>query len=170
MTHGRITAALALLRRFEDLLLALLLAALVLLASTQVLQRWLFSGGWSGAEAATRLAVLWLAALGALAATRERRQVAIDALPRLLPPLGRRISWIAGQSFAALFSGAVAWFAVDLVRFEREAPVELFAGVPSWVGMLVLPVAFALMALRFALAACAPPPADAGGPDRPAPP
>ena len=157
---GRLAALQRGLRHIEDSVLALLMLALVLLASMQVLQRWLFDGGWSGAESATRLLVLWLAALGALAATRDGRQVAIDALPRLLAPRGRRIAWAIGQGFAALFCAAVAWFAVELVGFEMEADVELFAGVPSWVGMLVLPLAFGLMALRFALAAVAPPPAD----------
>jgi TRAP-type C4-dicarboxylate transport system permease small subunit len=142
----------------EDALLALLFLGLVLLASGQVLQRWLFADGWVGAESATRLLVLWLAALGALAATREGRHVAIDALPRLLPLRARRPLWAISQGFAALFCAAVAWFAVDLVEMERSAPVEVFAGLSSWVGLLVLPVAFGLMALRFALAALLPPP------------
>lgn len=146
------------LRRVEDALLAALLLALVVLAASQVLQRWLLDGGWTGAEAATRLLVLWLAVLGALAATRERRHVAIDALPRLLGARGQRLLWALGQGFAALFCAAVAWYAVVLVQMEREAPVELFAGLPSWIGMLVLPLAFAAMALRFALSALLPPP------------
>ncbi|MCB1566462.1 MAG: TRAP transporter small permease subunit, partial [Xanthomonadales bacterium] len=46
---------------------------------------------WS--EPVSRLLVLWLALLGGLAATREGKHIAIDALPRLLPPLWRRIAW-----------------------------------------------------------------------------
>jgi TRAP-type C4-dicarboxylate transport system permease small subunit len=155
---GRLQRARALLWKAEDGLLAALLLALVLLASFQVLQRWLFADGWSGAEAASRLLVLWLAVLGALAATREGRHVAIDALQQLLPSAGRHLLWALGQGFAALFCAAVAWFAVELVALEREAPVLLFAGLSSWVAMLVLPLAFGLMAVRFALSALLLPP------------
>jgi TRAP-type C4-dicarboxylate transport system permease small subunit len=144
--------------RLEDGLLAALLLALVLLASAQVLQRWLLADGWSGAEPASRLLVLWIAVLGALAATREGRHVAIDALPRLLPARPRRVLWTLGQAFAALFCAAVAVYSAELVMLEREAPVLLFAGLSSWVAMLVLPLAFGLMALRFALSALLPPP------------
>ena len=142
-----------LLRRIEDGLLAALLLALVVLAASQVLQRWWLSDGWVGAEDATQLLVLWLATLGALAATREQRHIAIDALPRLLPALGKRVSGALGQLAAAGFCAFVAWHSLTLIELEREVPSELFAGVPSWVGLLVLPVAFGLMALRFVAAA-----------------
>jgi len=45
-----------------------------------------------------------------------------------------------------------------MVAMEREAPVPFVAGVPSWVPMLVVPLGFGLMGLRFLVAAWIEPP------------
>lgn len=146
------------LHRAEDGLLASALVLLVLLSTAQILLRSVLETGWVWAEPASRTLVLWLAMLGALAATRDHKHIAIDALPRILPPRWRRAAWILTQGFAAAVCAAMAWYCWQMVAMEREAPVPLFGGVPSWVGMLVLPLGFALMALRFALSVALPPP------------
>lgn len=148
------------LHRAEDALLAGLLCALLLLAVLQILLRLLVDGGLAWAEPVSRTGVLWLAMLGALGATRSHKHIAIDALPRLLPPVLKRAAWAITQLAASVLCGAMAWFAVGLIMLEREAPVPFVAGVPSWVPMLVLPAGFGLMALRFLLAATIPPPAE----------
>lgn len=147
----------------EDGLLALLLLALVLLASGQIGMRLLADTGVTWSEPLSRLLVMWLALLGALAATRERRHIAIDALPRLLPAAPARVLWVLAQLGAAAVSALLAWYALSLVQLELEAPSPAAAGVPVWVGMLVLPFGFGLMALRFALGALARPPWSNGG-------
>ena len=138
-----------LLHRIENGLLALLLAATMLLACTLIAQRLLFDSGWLGGEAATRTLVLWLAMFGAMAATRDHRHLAIDVLPNLVGPRLRQAMYVLTQLFAALVCGALAWFAWSLLQMEREAPSELFGFVQSWHGMVILPLGFGLMALRF---------------------
>jgi TRAP-type C4-dicarboxylate transport system permease small subunit len=149
------------LHRAEDALLAGLLVALLLLAVGQILLRLLFDGGLEWAEPVSRTGVLWLAMLGALGATRSRKHIAIDALPRLLRGGARRAAWSLSQLAAAGVCAAMAWFGAGMIALEREAPVPFVAGVPSWVPMLVIPAGFGLMALRFVLAGLAPPPVDA---------
>lgn len=146
------------LHRLEDAILAGALALLVLLSAAQIVMREAFATGWVWAEPASRTLVLWLAMLGALAATRDHKHIAIDALPRLLPPGPRRVAWTITQAFAALLCGAMAWYCWQMLEMERAAPATLFGPVPTWVGMLILPAAFALMALRFALSVGLPPP------------
>lgn len=148
------------LHRAEDALLAGLLCALLLLAVLQILLRLLVDGGLAWAEPVSRTGVLWLAMLGALGATRSHKHIAIDALPRLLPPPLKRAAWAITQLAASVICGAMAWFGVGLIALEREAPVPFVAGIPSWVPMLVLPAGFGLMALRFLLASMVPPPAE----------
>lgn len=147
------------LHRAEDGLLAALLGGLLLLAVLQILLRLAFDNGLEWAEPMSRAGVLWLALLGALGATRSHKHIAIDALPRLLPPAARRVAWGLSQLAAAVICAAMAWFGAGMIGFEMEAPVPFIAGVPSWVPMLVIPAGFALMAVRFVLAACVPPPA-----------
>lgn len=153
------------LHRAEDALLAGLLGALLLVAVTQILLRWLVDGGLEWAEPVSRTGVLWLAMLGALGATRSHKHIAIDALPRLLPPALKRAAWAITQLAASLLCLAMAWFGVGLIGIEREAPVPFVAGIPSWVPMLVIPAGFGLMALRFLLASLVAPPTehDVGG-------
>lgn len=150
------------LHRTEDALLASLLGGLLLLAVLQIALRLAFDNGLEWAEPMSRAGVLWLALLGALGATRTHKHIAIDALPRVLPPAARRVAWVVSQLSAAAISGAMAWFGAGMIGFEMEAPVPFVAGIPSWVPMLAIPAGFALMALRFVLAACIrPPPPDA---------
>jgi C4-dicarboxylate transporter DctQ subunit len=145
------------LHRAEDLLLAGLLLALLLLAVAQIALRLLFDTGLEWAEPMSRAGVLWLALLGALGATRARKHIAIDALPRVLPPRAQRVAWVISHLAAAVIAATLAWLGAGMVGLEREAPVPFVAGIASWVPMLVFPAGFGLMALRFLLVAVLPP-------------
>lgn len=147
------------LHRAEDGLLAALLGSLLLLSVAQIVLRVAFDSGLPWAEPVSRAGVLFLALLGALGATRSGKHIAIDALPRFLPPRPRRAVWVISQLAAAAVSLALAWLGAGMVAMEREAPVPFVAGIPSWVPMLVIPLGFGLMGLRFLVAARMEPPA-----------
>lgn len=143
------------LHRAEDHLLAALLGALLLLGVAQIVLRVFFDTGIEWAEPVSRSGVLWLALLGALGATRRHKHIAMDALPLLAPARVRRVMWVIAQSGAAIVCGLLAWYGWGMVGFEREAPSVFVADIPSWWPMLVFPLGFALMALRFVVAAFA---------------
>lgn len=133
--------------RIEDALLASLGLGLLAAAAAQLLFRLLGTGPvWL--DPLMRSATLWLALIGALVATREGRQLQIDVLAR------RLTGWIghAARAAVALFTAAVcavlAHSSWTLVLLEREGSTEIFAGVPSWWALAILPVVFALMALH----------------------
>ena len=146
------------LHRAEDLLLAALLGGLLLLALVQIGLRIFFESGLEWAEPVGRLGVLWLALLGALGATRAHRHIAIDALPRVLPPRWHRLAWAVSQLATAVICGMLAWYGWGMVLLEQEVPGLFVPGIPSWWPMLAFPAGFALMSLRFAIAAFAQPP------------
>jgi TRAP-type C4-dicarboxylate transport system permease small subunit len=146
------------LHRAEDFLLAGLLGVLLLLSVVQIGLRVFFDTGLEWAEPVSRMGVLWLALFGALGAARSHRHIAIDALPRLLPPPARRAVWVLTQLATATVCGLLAWYGWGMVGMEREAPSVFVTGVASWWPMLVFPFGFALLALRFAVSAFAPPP------------
>jgi TRAP-type C4-dicarboxylate transport system permease small subunit len=99
-----------------------------------------------------------LALLGALGTTRDKKHIAIDAVARLLPPHWHRAAWALAELAAAAICLTLAWLGWGMVQLEREAP-SLFAGhIPSWWPMLAFPVGFALMGLRFVVAATGEPP------------
>jgi TRAP-type C4-dicarboxylate transport system permease small subunit len=146
------------LHRAEDLALALLLASLLGLGLAQIGLRVFFASGLEWAEPVMRMGVLWLALLGALGATRERRHIAIDAIPRLLPPKLHRAAWALTQLATAAICALLAWTGWGMLEMEREAPTMFVAQVASWVPMIAFPVGFGLMALRFVVAAFGEPP------------
>ncbi|MBS3896119.1 TRAP transporter small permease [Silanimonas sp.] len=161
MSEAPLARALRWLHRAEDLLLALALAALLLLALSQIVLRSLFDTGLPWGETVSRAGVLWLAMLGALGAARQQRHISIDALPRVVPEALRWPLHGLGQLGAAAICVWAAWMGFGLVLEERAFPLPFVPGVPSWVPMLVLPAGFGLLALRFTIAAFAPrPPPD----------
>jgi len=149
-----LSTALRWLRRIEDSLLGALLLALVILTSAQILRRTLFQDGWMGIEAAGRGLVLWIALLGALAATREGRHVRIDLAQQWLSGRARAVTDRLAAAIASVFCGILAWYGWQLLLLEREMGEIAFASVPTWWLSLVIPAGFALMALRFLLQAC----------------
>ncbi len=51
-------------------------------------------------------------------------------------------------TFAATISAAMAWYGASLVMLDYASGAAAFARVPSWSVELILPVGFALLALR----------------------
>ena len=145
------------LHRVESYLLALLLAALLLMSVSQIVLRLFFETGFVWAEPISRMGVLWLALFGALGAARTQRHIAIDALPRMLPPFWRRVAWAIGQLATAIICAMLAWYGWGMLQMEREVPAVFVEGIPSLWPMLAFPVGFGLLSLRFALAAFAKP-------------
>lgn len=137
----------------EDGVLVTLLAVMVVLAATQIVLRNLFDAGLLWADPALRLLVLWVGMLGAVAATRDDRQITVDAVSRFLPPRVKSAVRVLTDLFATVVSGVLAWHAARLVLDERAAATTTFAGLPVWVAQLVLPVAFGVIAARYLLLA-----------------
>ena len=93
-----------------------------------------------------------------MGAARTRRHIAIDALPRLLSPPWHRVAWSISQLATSVVCALLAWYGWGMVGMERELPAWFVPGIPSWWPMLAVPLAFALMSLRFLIAAFEPPP------------
>lgn len=131
--------------RIEDTLLASLGLALLAAAAAQLFFRF-WGNGPVWLDPAMRLATLWLALIGALVATREGRQLRIDVIAERLQGV---LGWTA-RAVVALFAATICSFLAvaswTLVELERESATEFFAGVPMWWTLLILPVAFTLMA------------------------
>src|SRR6478752_4834082 len=98
------------LRYLENGLLTALVLLLVVLAGTQIVLRDLFHTGLSFADPLMRQLVLWTGMLGALAAVRDDKHIALDVLQRFLGPAAQRIARVATLGFAALLCAAMAWY------------------------------------------------------------
>jgi TRAP-type C4-dicarboxylate transport system permease small subunit len=143
--------ALGLLHRLEDGLLALILGLIVLIAPLQIFLRNFFGTGIGWGDPLLRVLVLWVGMLGALAATRGRRQISIDVLSQLVGERAQSGVGVVTSFFTSVVCAVVAYHSARFVASEMEYGTSAFAGVPAWACELVIPVAFGLIALRYAL-------------------
>ncbi len=137
-------------RCVEDVLLASMLTTMILLAGWQIVQRNLIGGGgmiWG--DELLRLMVLWLGLLGAMAASREDRHVAIDLLLRFLPAKFKPLVQILLHLFTAIVCGMLAYYSWNFVQMEREFQTEVLAGLPAWWFEMILPLGFGVMSMRY---------------------
>jgi TRAP-type C4-dicarboxylate transport system permease small subunit len=137
----------------ETWLIVAVLGGLILLGAAQIVLRNFFSIGFAWSDGVARLAVLWLGLLGALAASRDGRHITMGALARWLPPRARLVAGICADVFGAGVSGALAWYSWVFVSDAREFGDTLLGDVPAWWLQSIMPVAFAVMACQFVIAA-----------------
>jgi TRAP-type C4-dicarboxylate transport system permease small subunit len=140
-------------RSVETTLLAVLLGGLIVFASAQIVLRNFFSISVNWGDGFVRLTVLWLALLGALAASRDNRHITMGALSQWLPPMAQRLAGVIADTFAAVFCGAFAWFALAFVRDSKAFGDTLLDVVPAWWLQSIMPLAFAMIAYRYAVRA-----------------
>ena len=146
--------------RIETALIAILVLAMVLLAGAQILMRNLFETGLAWADPLLRAMVLWVAMLGALAAARDDKHIGLDLLTHFMHGRTRRILRAIALLSAAALSAMMAWYGVGLVQLDYGGGTPI-AGIPGWIVELILPIGFALLAVRLAVRAFQPPRSDA---------
>jgi len=136
-------------RRIETALMSVLLLGIVALASLQIVLRNVFSYALIWADDLIRIAVLWLAVVGAVAASRDGRHIAIGIVPRYFPAAWHKPAAVIASAFATLVSGILAWhafrFVADSYRFEDT----VLGALPAWAFQSVMPVGFTLICWQF---------------------
>lgn len=142
---GRLALAL------ENGLLVVLLGFLIVFSFLQIVLRNVFSISFAWGDGLTRLVVLWLALLGALAASRDGRHIRMNAFVQYLPPRLQLVVGVGADLFAAAVSALLAYLAFVFVSDSRTGGDVLLGRVPAWWFEVVMPVAFALIAYRFVL-------------------
>ena len=136
------------LKRAENLLASLALLALVLLPLLEIVVRRLFSVGIPGSGPFVLHLTLWVGFLGAALAAREGKLLALATGTFIPAGRWRTVAETVSATVAAAVSMLLAMAALELVQSEREAGTIIAVGLPVWVGQLVLPVVYAIIALR----------------------
>lgn len=92
---------------------------------------------------------LWLAFLGGLVATREGQHLTLSTASLLRSERARRAAQVFANAVGAAVAAVLAYGGARLVAADRQEPKVLPGGVPEWVFECMLPIALALIALRF---------------------
>jgi TRAP-type C4-dicarboxylate transport system permease small subunit len=137
----------------EGVVVAMLLTMIVL-TCVQVVMRTFFASGLEWADSLSRYLVLWSGLLGATICTRQGQHICIDLASRLLPAKGLRWLGVVLNLFSALVCVGLTWSGYLFVQSEQEFGGDAsLLGLPHWQLMLIFPLAFALMSLRFLIIA-----------------
>ena len=148
--------ALVFLRRLEDSILVALLTLMIGMAASQVVLRNFFDSGLYWSDSLVRVAVLWVALVGAMVASRDDSHIRIDLVSRLVAQTYQH--WV--QRLTRLFTFAVlclfTWGSGHFVYYEYLDQAIAFGDVPAWVLEIIMPIGGGVMAIRYLLLALKP--------------
>jgi len=139
-------------RAFEwviEVLLVFILLAMVGVTFLQVILRNFFNTGIPWAEVAGRHAVLWIAFLGAMIATRCRQHLNIDAVTRLIPRRARSALRVLLDAFSAVICFLLAKAALTFVIEEYAMSEVLFLNLKGWMIQSIIPFGFLMMSIEY---------------------
>jgi len=136
-------------RRVETVLISFLLLGIIALETLQIVLRNVFSYAIFWADDLIRLGVLWLAVIGAVAASREGRHITIGIVPRYFPVSWHKPAALIATAFASAVSAVLAWHAFRFVADSYRYGDTLLGDLPAWIFQLVMPVGFALISYHF---------------------
>lgn len=141
--------ALAWLDRLEEAVMALALGLMTALTFTQVVLRYGFKSGLVWSLEATSFIFGWLIVIGMAYGVRTNSHIAVDLLTRSLAPKMQRVvacvAFGASLAYCGLMAYGTATYVAGLMRlghFAQDIPL------PRWLLTMILPVGFALLALR----------------------
>ncbi len=130
-----------------------LLLSMIVIAIVQIIMRNLFDSGILWAESYIRIAVLWIALLGAMLATRDDKHLAINALVHRFNDKAQHWLNRLNHLFSAIICFIISYHSTLFVYSEYQDGGIAFAKVPSWLCEAIIPFAFTLIACRYLLTA-----------------
>ncbi len=136
--------------RLEEGLLALLLAAMVSITFMQVIARYIFNYSFVWALEVTTVLFAWLIFLGMSYGVRVGSHIGVDALVKSLGPRTSRIVASIATVLCIVYAVIVTVGGYVYVKKMYDVGI-LMQDVPieQWIPRLVLPLGYALLALRF---------------------
>jgi TRAP-type C4-dicarboxylate transport system permease small subunit len=137
--------------RVEGWLLVVFLSTMIVFAFLQVILRNFFGTSLTWGDILVRQMVMWAGFTGAAIATSSDRHISIDALTKFIPERPRHIIRVLTNLFAAVVCSYLMRAAWTLLESERENGGELFLAIPQWIGLVIIPVGYALLTLHFSL-------------------
>lgn len=141
----------AIIDRVEQTLIVILLSTMIVIAFLQILLRNIFATGLTWGDPLVRNLVLWVGFVGAAIAAREGRHINIDVGSRWMPSREKIFTEGITQLFSFFICGLLTFAAVKFIKNEAQMGSVTFLEIPTWIPQIILPITFALMALRFGL-------------------
>jgi hypothetical protein len=107
-----------------------------------------FHRGIEGAAAFQQHLVLIIGLLGGMFAARDRRLLSLSTLTTFLKGRWHTFARVFSSAFATGITIFLCLAAIQLVQSEKEGGKLLAYGIPVWTVQLIMPIGFAVIALR----------------------
>lgn len=169
--------------RIEENIIAVLMAAMTIVSFTQVVARYGFNSGWSGALEFTRILFAWLILFGMAYGIKVGAHLGVDAVIRTFPRPAFKACALFGAFATILYAvillysdwlqgfgagargGAIEYWSkmfkigigLDDLRYPEwmQDTFGIQERVQRWIAYLILPLGLALLAFRAGQAAYA---------------
>ena len=134
---------------------ALLLLAIGVMLTYEVVARYFFNAPTIWAEELSRLALIWAVFVASAALLARGEHIRVTVLVDRAPPALRRLAEVASLLFVAAIAASVAWHGVPIAMnsFAVGRTTGSMLDIPSWWAQAAIPVGFALVALQALLSA-----------------
>jgi len=138
------------LKKLDEWLIALLLAAMTLLTFSQVVMRYVFNSGFTWAVEFTGILFAFMIFIGISYGVKVGAHIGVDAVVRLLPSGPRRLTSIVAVLLCLVYAGLVIYGSTIYVLKMKSAGIELEdLPLQIWMVRAILPLGFMFLALRF---------------------
>lgn len=135
--------------RFEEWVVALMLAAMTVLTFIQVVLRYVFNSGFTWALELTTLFFAVMIFIGISYGVRVGAHIGIDALVKKLPKGPRRATSIVAVLLCLLYAGIILVGSYEYVSKMMAVGIEMQdLPIPVWLARSILPLGYALLAMR----------------------
>ena len=136
--------------RIEEVVAAVCLSVMTVLAFANVVARYVFSASFSFSEEITTYLFVLLSLLGTAIAARRRAHLGLTILTDVVSPKVRRILHIIGYLFAVAFTGAIFYYGILMVLSQRQLQ-QVTANMqwPEWIFGSFVPIGALFATVRF---------------------
>jgi TRAP-type C4-dicarboxylate transport system permease small subunit len=137
--------------RAEQIMVALFLSVMILIAFLQIVLRNFFSTGISWGDSLIRYLVVWVGFIGAALATKEGKHISIEVASKWITGPKSYYFQVCSNLISAAVCGCLTYAAIKFLIFEAQMGTTSFFDLPAWIPEIIIPVTFAIMTLRFTL-------------------
>lgn len=137
--------------KLEENIVALLLVAMTLLVFAEVVMRFVFNTGVIWIQEATLYTAAWFVLFGASYGVRIGAHIGVDVVVKLLPEPLRRLAGLVAIALCFVYCALFLLGSWDYLQLMHMIGIEMEdIAVPKWMAMMIMPVGFVLLVIRFA--------------------
>ena len=147
---GVVGRALRTLNAAEDTFSLVILGVMAVLPVLEIISRQL-NANVPGAIPIVSALTMWIGFAGAMLATRMNQHLSLSTGIEFLPPLLRKAVAVFTAVIAVVVTVVLAYGAWFAVEAEQISTATLPGGIPTWVAQLIMPIGYAVVAIRLVL-------------------